>query len=477
MLFLDADKPRVSENWRIRNDGINSVLYLHSLQTHISRVLSPFEAIFILLFNGSNTWAEIKAATKQILTGTDVESDDKIERLVMTMNELKGLFVLDGDASISLSRPVESLIPNMAEYAITPYRMQRPLTVAIAYTNRCQCDCIYCYAEREDAEEKTLAEWMPVLDELAANEVTLVDIGGADIFCRKDALDIMAELAARDFSFFVSTKGYVSAERARRLAALNIGNKNLPHWALRPLQISMDSVDDGRAAFITRQRKYFEHAEKSVRNVLDAGMSPRLKAVLTPYNFEQPLSIVRHFAPMGVDEFHFVQYSRGLYRHDDSYFLMGEQKRSLLEAEAQIKDEFPDVFVSMQKDMTMGGPRNVTPEVWAKRPICSGGRTKMLIKPNGDVSLCEQIPAVPEYIVGNVFEQGVMGVWNADAIQRFNNPSRDLFNNTVCKECTDFESCHNEKGWCFRDALACYGTVYDAPPDCPRQWKVPPRAV
>ena len=476
-MFSDSDKPRISQNWRIRNDGINTILYLHSLQTHVSRVLSPFEALYILLFDGANTWTEIKSAARQMVDGPEESIDRHIEQLTKALSELPGLFALEGPASPSLDKPLEHLLPDMAGYSMTPYRMQRPITVTIAYTNRCQCDCIYCYAEREDSDERSLAEWIPILDELSANEITLVDIGGADIFCRKDALDIMGEMAARNFSFFVSTKGYVSPDRARRLAALNVGNKSLPHWALRPLQISIDSTDHDKAAMLTRQRRYFSHAEKSVRNVLDAGMSPRVKAVLTPENAEQPLRIVRHFAPMGVDEFHFVQYSRGLYRHDDRFFLDRSQKDALVYMEQRIKEEFPDVFVSMQKDMTTGGPRNVAPEVWSKRPTCSGGRTKMLIKPNGDVSLCEQIPAMPEFLVGNVFEKGVMGVWNSEAIRRFNYPPRERFQGTVCYDCGDFEHCHEEKGWCFRDSLACYGTMYDAPPDCPQQWKLPPRAV
>jgi radical SAM protein with 4Fe4S-binding SPASM domain len=477
MAFLDTDKPRISENWRFRNDGGNMVVYLHSLKSHTSRVLSPFEALFILLFDGANSWAEIKAATREMINDTNGESDVQITQLTDDLATLHDLFTLEGPSSISFAKPLEDLIPDMINYSMSPHRLLRPIMITIAYSNRCQCDCIYCYAEREPSQEHSLEEWTRIYDELAENEITLVDIGGADIFCRKDALEIMEELAARNFSFFVSTKSHVTAEQARRLAALNIGNKDVPHWALRPMQISLDSTESEKAAFLTRQKNYLYHAEDSVKNLLEAGVRPRLKAVLTSYNADAPLNIVRRFAPMGVDEFHFVQYSRGLYRHNDILYLSLEQKKRLIDMERQIKDEFPDVFFSMQKDQTTGGSRNLPANVWARRPICSGGRTKMLVKPNGDVTLCEQTPSKAPFIVGNVFEQGVMGVWNSEAIRQFNHPPRESFKNTVCMTCADFDDCHYRKGWCFRDALACYGTIYEAPPDCPLQNKMPPRAI
>lgn len=477
MIFSDTDKPRISENWRFRNDGNCMIIYLHSLQKHLSRVLSPFESIFILLFDGENTWEEIKTAAQEILKDTDGQSSEDIEKLTEELSHLEGFFSLDGPRSLSFNKPMVDLIPDFANYTMTPHKMLRPITIAISFTNRCQCDCIYCYAERETCSERSLDEWIPILDEIEENEITLVDIGGADIFCRKDALEIMEELDKRNFTFFVSTKSFISPEQAQRMAALNIGNKNMPHWAMRPMQLSLDSTDDRLASFLTRRTNYFSKAEESLKNLIEAGISPRVKAVLTSYNADAPLQMVKRLAPMGINEFHFVQYSRGFYRHNDKLFLTLEQKKNLIEIEKQIKEEFPDIFVFMQKDLTTGGPRNLPPEVWAKRPVCSGGRTKMLVKPDGAVTLCEQTPNEPVFIVGNVFEDGVMGVWNSETIRRFNHPTRDLFKNSVCYDCSDFENCMYVKGWCFRDALACYSTIYEAPPDCPRQTKMPPRAI
>jgi radical SAM protein with 4Fe4S-binding SPASM domain len=180
---------------------------------------------------------------------------------------------------------------------------------------------------------------------------------------------------------------------------------------------------------------------------------------------------------MGVDEFQFVQYAKGFYRHDDGLYLTPPQKRELVDMDKRLKDKYPDISITIELNEYAGGPRNLTPEKWARRAKCSGGRSKMLLKPNGDVTLCEQTPARAPFIVGNVFKDGVMGAWNSPDIHAFNHPPRELFSNSVCSDCLEFDMCHDVKGYCYRDSLACYGSIYDAPPLCPRQTKIPPRFI
>src|SRR5690606_37585766 len=104
--------------------------------------------------------------------------------------------------------------------------------------------------------------------------------------------------------------------------------------------------------------------------------------------------------------------------------------------------------VSIETNTSAGGHRNLSPENWKNRTVCSGGRSNMIIQPNGDVTLCEQIPHKEEFIVGNVFDDGIMGVWNSERVRDFIYPSRGKFKNSVCYECPEFEDCHQVKGYC-----------------------------
>ena len=101
----------------------------------------------------------------------------------------------------------------------------------------------------------------------------------------------------------------------------------------------------------------------------------------------------------------------------------------------------------------------------------------MLVQPNGDVTLCDQIPHSENHVVGNAFEEGILGVWNSQRLRHFLYPSREEFEGTVCYACTDFELCHKWQGYCYRDSLFYFQTRFDAPPDCPRQTKTAPRQI
>jgi radical SAM protein with 4Fe4S-binding SPASM domain len=101
----------------------------------------------------------------------------------------------------------------------------------------------------------------------------------------------------------------------------------------------------------------------------------------------------------------------------------------------------------------------------------------MLVKGNGDVTLCDQIPHIPGHVVGNVFKQGLLDVWGSQALTDFLHPPKNRFEKTACYNCPEFDNCHTGKGYCYRDSLFAYGSLYDAPPNCPAQQKAHPRTI
>ena len=81
--------------------------------------------------------------------------------------------------------------------------------------------------------------------------------------------------------------------------------------------------------------------------------------------------------------------------------------------------------------------------------------------------LCDQVPQSGEFVVGDVVKQSLMEVWNSDEIKRFTDPPVEKFKDSVCYDCGDFDACHKEFGYCFRDSYFNYGTIYAPPPNCP----------
>lgn len=470
---------RLSESWRIRNDIKNTVAYKCTNEKDIFFVLSALEASFLPMFDGTNSLADIKLSFLKVFKPYVAHAADLEQKFQEILSNFigKGLLTFHGDPSPSLEGDCIRLIPNFADYSFPAWRLERPLSVAIAFTNRCLCNCIYCYAERHECPEADLSHWIKIFDELYQNEIYLVDIGGGDLLARVDAFDILEEMTSRDFVFLLSTKGNLSKDDAERLASLNIGRKDSPPYLYRPIQISIDSVDECTASALVGRGNYFSHASKTVKNLLDAGISPRIKGVLTSVNGEAPEELVRHFADLGVTDFQFAQYGRSKYRHDDSLFLSLEQKQRLSDMAEILALQFPELNISIQLNTSMGGMRNMTWDQWHNRTICSGGRSNLRIQPNGDVTLCDQMPHSEQFVVGNVFDEGVIGVWKSRKVEDFLYPPRERFSRTVCFDCAEFDDCHGTKGYCYRDAHSSYGTIYEAQPECPRQDKLPLREV
>jgi radical SAM protein with 4Fe4S-binding SPASM domain len=481
ILVDGVQRPRVSEQWRLRNDTRNIVAYRCSMEGHVLRVLTPFEASIIPLFDGTNTIDDIRDACLRIYTPREdfrAQFSEEVDEILDKMMLLEGFLVLDGDMSPSLRGSLTHLLPDFPDYHFPAPRLERPLSVMIAFTNRCTCSCRYCYAERRDCRESDVDQWIPVFDELAENEIFLVDIAGGDIFAREDALEILGEMVSRDFTFFLSTKSLISLDEAERLASMGVGVLDVPRYLRRRVQVSIDSADKDTASFLVRHPGYFERATQTVMNLLRAGISPRLKCVLTSYNAEAPQELVPYFADVGVTAFDFVYYTKSYYRHEDALFLSAQQKLRLHEIFEELKSDYPSLELTFQDETTTKKPLTMSCEQWDLRAVCSGGRSNMILQPNGDVTLCDQVPHRDPFVVGNVFEQGVMEVWKSPRLLAFLYPERERFEGTVCFDCSQFDGCIGPdglRGYCYRDALFYYGSIYDAPPECPWQNKPTPR--
>jgi radical SAM protein with 4Fe4S-binding SPASM domain len=243
--------------------------------------------------------------------------------------------------------------------------------------------------------------------------------------------------------------------------------------SLCKIQISVDSVIPGEASYLTGVSGYFKRAQKSITNLINAGIHPIVKSVLTPYNYKSFTETINYFTSIGVTEFQFVQYSRSPYRHRDDLFLTLEQKKWLSRTSEQLNLlNRKDINITIQTDTEEHDPlKRLNSKEWQDRSICSGGRSTFCILNNGDISLCEQMPHQPQYIFGNVSGSSVLNMWNNPKITNFLFAPRNQFLNSPCHDCAEFEICHFCKGYCYREALFNYGSVFDAPPDCPFQKK------
>ncbi len=475
--FALDSRPRILAPWLLRDDRDNLLLYKCTCMELKYRVLSPVQAMILPFFSGERSLREIQAIWLRLAKPAHkAESLRDLHKLIRNLTTPGEIIGLTGTPSESFRDPSKIPLPDFTNYRWPAERTSVPVSVLVALTNRCCAHCRYCYAERNACWELTSAEWIGIFEQLADHSIRIVDLAGADPFMRADVFDLLRAMVVRDFTFSVSTKSHISPARALRLAELGIG-RNAQGAPDRGMQVSVDSANNQLASWLTGVPNYLDRARSSTANLIAVGISPRIKCVLNPYNCDEPRAIVTLFRALGVRRFQFVQYGRSLYRHSDDLFLTREQKLHLSESLQLLAAQNSDLEIIFQDETGESKTGEQFTAAWQQRAICTGGRSALFIQPNGDVTLCEQIPHARENVVGNLLRESLLEIWNGAALDAFIHPDRSKFEGTVCSSCPEFDDCHLGRGYCYRDSLGAFGSLYDAPPECPRQQKQPLRLV
>ncbi len=454
--------PRIVEPWVLRNDQNNFVLYKNSAAEIQYLVLSPLQAIIAPFLNGKYSAKELSSIWLELTKPFQPE----VIPFRTIIGELidEGIVSDYGRSSLDIEES-PLFIPDLLRYVWPVERTTQPLTALVSLTNTCDASCKYCYAERKRIVELSKSDWFTVFDKLSAAQMTIVDIGGGDPFCRQDILELLEEMLRRKFVFNVSTKSYIDSDRAAVLGALDWDTSST---GTHQFQISVDSIDDSIASSMAGIRNHVYKTKRSLKNLMAEGVTPRIKCVLTPGNLSGIERFVEEFGMLGVESFQFVQYGRSLYRHDDSLFLSLSQKKSLSNQFKKIIQSYSDLHIVYQDDTSISNCQ-FTSQEWNDRVICTGGRSALLIMPNGDVTLCDQLPHEDAFIVGNIISDDLDTIWNSNKLDSFIHPSKSKFEGSVCFECDDFSECHHGKGYCYRDSYLAFGTLYTAPPSCHKQ--------
>jgi radical SAM protein with 4Fe4S-binding SPASM domain len=342
--------------------------------------------------------------------------------------------------------------------------LQVPLSLVILPTYRCYTDCVYCYAERPalpSSEYLPHDRWIELLTEAGEFGLDLLTFSGGDPLMYP-GIEELLEVAHRfQMSCVLPTKTLVTRRRADRLAVLTSTSD--------VIQVSVDSFDPEISAVLTRTAGYAAIARKSIQNLRAAGVRVRTNTVVTPINLASVEPLLRELRAMGVTRANVTNYSRTHYRHDERLLLTDAQYDELNQTVQRLKTEldWPEMKCNASsRDFSKPGG-NSSPEKWRERSHCSGGTSSMVILPNGDVVLCDQVPAAAPFVVGNVRHDNLLEVWNSDRLFEFVVPPREKFGTTPCRECEEFDTCHRVYGRCFRDALFNYGTMFAPNPNCP----------
>jgi len=457
----------ISPDWRLRYDGNRLVVYKFSIEEVQWMSPSFRDAIALTLFDGHTDLQAITERFAKILC-CPLDKAQKAMQEIVSAYLLSDLKIL-ADTSTMTGREWITYEPAHLKLSGQTYqqkkRLDAPLSLLLMPWNSCDTDCIYCYAERKPVrrnEHLTVRRWKELIDEAAEAGIQIATFSGGDPMKHPGILSLIDRLISKEFIFSMTTKAHVSLPFASRLLDMGFGQ--------RDFQVSIDAWSDNLADHMVKRPGYKAIAVDSIRNLLRRGIRVRTNSVCTPLNLHDVPNLLMNLAKLGVRKSSIAVYGRSLFRHDDALFLSEEQIAWLRERVEAVRLQFLDY------DIKFNGATidyNAIPEEeknrrWKERAHCSGGSSSMTICADGRIILCEQMPQEEQYSAGNVKTQGLIEVWNSERMKALAFPPKERFLGTVCEDCEEFDECHYDYGYCFRDALNAYGTVFGPPPNCPK---------
>jgi radical SAM protein with 4Fe4S-binding SPASM domain len=149
-----------------------------------------------------------------------------------------------------------------------------------------------------------------------------------------------------------------------------------------------------------------------------------------------------------------------------------DELRELNDRVEGLKNQYSHMSISCDylKDATLMS-RSEKKSWFQNRPYCSGGHWAMVVLPDGQCTVCEELYYNPTFLIGDLKKESILEVWNGEKLKTLIYPRREEFRGSPCFACKDFESCHANKGRCWKRALKAHSRKKNAEhwpdPYCP----------
>lgn len=229
------------------------------------------------------------------------------------------------------------------------------------------------------------------------------------------------------------------------------------------LQISVDSLSSDIAQKMLHVNDtYAESIQQTLKDVNGSGIRFQIATVLTNINdnIENLQEIATFIKTLNKLERWEIRVAfRSLYSKADFDNIKSTRKQitKVKEWIDSIREDFPiEILWSPDEDekykKDIGGSANF------KGPICSANMTNMVILPNGEVSICEQLYWNKNFIIGNVCDSSIKEIWSSPkALGLWKREQGTVNPQSPCRTCADFSSCFEASNRCHANIMKAYG--------------------
>jgi radical SAM protein with 4Fe4S-binding SPASM domain len=303
-------------------------------------------------------------------------------------------------------------------------------------TLRCNQGCSFCFnqnipgaALQKDMREKDAYALLEILGKAGVREI---DVLGGEPFLVPWMTDFARQVTDLQLSLNISTNGSLP-DVADDFTAI--------HADLLNIGFSVHGFSEMHNTSTVADN--FPKAINGIMKLLGRGKNPIVKSVLTRENKKQIHDLILYLKELGVRRYYLL--------HED---IIGRKQ----DPDCFSFPEFWDYYAALKKDLEgicdIGFVAASGFYKYGNRTSgrCDAGITKIAIMPDGSAFPCNLFFGFPEFMLGNVFEDGIENIWNSPVLETFRNYTGNICNRTDCKHystCTggcpahSYASCHD----------------------------------
>lgn len=450
----------INTSYRLINDNTKCVLYrVDDFFNSVDNVtiLKSYEAVVIAMFDGKKTLVDIYADCRYVFPVSD--EINFVNTIISSIEKRIEDKIIIPIEDIEISRlvslnPEDFLIRKELEKSCPmDLRLSFPLSVNYNVSTQCAYSCRYCYHPLDYVPPSlTIERIRSLAKELKDAGCESIMLTGGDPFCRKDIIDIMRAFNDVGLRYSISTKSIISNKQIEEM---------VKECNLDKIQFSLDSNNvDILSDLIGCDFSYLERFEAMVAHLQTYGVEVRIKCVLTSYNYLGLYAFLKYVhMQLKSNNIQVVQYGRSGTRHEDTLFPTQEQLDFASAELNRFRKDYPNCEVvggnfGCSYREPISNKEKKENSFFSKRSICNAGRFSMTILPNGEITVCEQLPYKKEYIIGSIADQSLSECWNSPAMQKWlTPPPREKYKElSLCRTCSDdkYETCHKIYSKCLR---------------------------
>lgn len=329
-----------------------------------------------------------------------------------------------------------------------------PLTIVFMPNNNCYTQCLYCYADTKTRKGAlSEEEIINFINDASKNRVREILLTGGDFFMHYNWKRILTILISHGFTpDMISTKKPLPIEDIAFLSPLGIR-----------LQISLDSMNDTICQnLLSVNEDYVSKIKDSLICINNSNIPFQVSTVLTRLNDAiEELEKLRSFLSNlnNLRHWEIRVAFKSLYSKSNFNDIKSARKQiAKIENWISEKKESFHTRLLWSPDEDANYKNSTGGSMYFDGPLCSANMTNMVILPNGDVTICEQLYWNKDFLIGNIKEQSIAEIWNSQkALSLWNRSQDSIKKESPCHTCKAFSDCFKYANRCYANIIKAYG--------------------